>query len=232
MTDIASEESVDAVARRAVFSGHSAVLCAEVSGDVGYLFFLKGELVHASSLELEGEAAAAEILCWREARLSWCERRWPNTRSITKDVSELLRQPPPMPVDLAGPLDVEDEPPPESQARPATTSPRFSSEPRFPTATGVSRALLGAGFKNALCVSSAGLVGEARGNYQHLKAIVHGSALLGDLFGTALGVGPLIAAEISSTGFHRVLARSGEGGAAGETVGGNALVIARAFLKL
>jgi hypothetical protein len=237
MSAIESEESVAAVARAACLGGHTAVLCAEVPGDVGYLFFLKGELVHAASLDLEGEAAAVEVLAWQGASLGWCERRWPRERTIAKDLSGLLESIATQPLITTSPADseaeeaeeAEEEPPPESQARRAPPS---ALHARFPTAVGVSRALLCDGFKNVLSVNGSGLATEARGSHQHLKAIASASTVLGDLFGEALGLGPLFAAEASSSAFYRIVARSADGSTVAETTGGSALSLARAFLKL
>src|SRR5689334_21916677 len=114
MPAIDSEESVAAVARAECLGGHTAVLCAEDPGDVGYLFFLKGELVHATSLDLEGEAAAIEVLAWQGASLGWCERRWPRERTITKDLTGLLESITTQPPTTASPIEPEEEPPPES----------------------------------------------------------------------------------------------------------------------
>lgn len=235
MTAIDEQESVAAIARAACVSGHAAVLCAEIPGDVGYLFFLKGELVHASSLDLEGEAAAVEILGWQGASVGWCERRWPRERTVLRDIDEL--------VDLGAQRassgisslerdEEEDLPPPESQARVTSPSTAPLAGVRFPTAAGVSRALLNDGFKNGLSVHGSGLVGETRGSYQHLKAVIWATTALGDLFGESLGLGPLLAAEASTRTFHRIVARSNDGTTAAETTGGSALSVARAFFKL
>jgi hypothetical protein len=216
------------------------VLCAEINGDVGYLFFLKGELVHASSLDLEGESAAAEILAWQAATLSWCERRWPRERTISKNLDDLLQARPVAPsvsVGVVQPpppsaVDDEEEPPPQSRSRVGSPKPVVSPEPRLPSAGGVSRALLAGGFKNVVRVNAGGHVTEARGSHHHLKSIVHASLALGDLLGTALGLGPLLAAEASASDFHRLVARSNDGASAAEGPGGPALSLARAFLKL
>jgi hypothetical protein len=229
MIDLDGADSIASVARRVCLSGQSAVLCAEVPGDVGYLFFLNGALIHATSLDLTGDTAAAEILRWQSASLSWCERRWPRDRSVTQSLDELLQQAPDNAAAVAGQR--EDEPP-ESEARRAQPTDQVTPAPRLPSATGVARALLGDGFKNALSVDGSGLVSGTRGSHEHLKAVARSSALLGDLFGEALGVGPLIAAEASSSGLQRIIARSSGGSAAAETSGGNALHLARAFLKL
>jgi hypothetical protein len=58
------------------------------------------------------------------------------------------------------------------------------------------------------------------------------SLTLGDSLGASFGLGPLVAAEASAPGFHRLVARSSEDGITVETGGGSALQLARAFLKL
>lgn len=243
MTYFEGADDIASVARRVSLTRQSAVLCAEVTGDVGYLFFLEGKLVHASSLDLEGDAAAVEILHWHAPNLSWCERRWPRQHSITKDLGELLLQAPaplsepfslsePAPAAVPDAFEVELEPPPESGPRRPAPAVAVAFEPRFPTVAGVSRVLLAGGFKNALSLNGNGRVEEAHGRHEHLRSVVQATPPLGDLLGAALGVGPLVAAEACGAGFHRLVARSTDGVVAAETSGGDALLLARAFLKL
>jgi hypothetical protein len=59
-------------------------------GNIGYLFFAGGQIVHASSLELDGEDAAREILLWSQGTFEPCERPWPTRPSITKSWQALL----------------------------------------------------------------------------------------------------------------------------------------------
>jgi hypothetical protein len=195
---------------------------------VGYLFFLEGEIVHASTLELEGEPAAVAILTWREVRLSWCERRWPRERSVLRDWNQLVAstQTPPPPVAVAA-VAVRAEP--EARESPARAN---ASEVHFPSSLGLRQALGRAEFKNALRLAAGGHVSDSRGSAAHLKPILRSTVTLGDLLGTTLGLGPLIGAEASAPGFHRLVARSAEDASAAETAGGNALQLVRAFLKL
>src|SRR4051812_37171288 len=46
-------------------------------GNVGYLYFDGGNIVHASTLQLEGEAAACEVLQWTQGSFEPCDRPWP-----------------------------------------------------------------------------------------------------------------------------------------------------------
>jgi hypothetical protein len=220
---------ISAAVRQAVMASVSSVMRIEVTGDVGYLFFLEGELVHAATLELEGEPAVAAILAWGEGEPAWCERRWPKQRTVHRSWNELAAVSP-----APGAAHPEqDELPtlPIAQAervQPVEPQP----EVHFPSSFGLRQTLSRAEFKNALRISSGGSVGDSRGGTAHLKPILLSSFPLGDSLGAALGVGPLIAAEASAPGFHRLVARSSEDVSAAETSGGSALQLARAFLKL
>jgi hypothetical protein len=59
-------------------------------GNIGYLFFAEGQVIHASTLELDGEAAAREILLWSQGTFEPCERPWPAKPSIAKSWQVLL----------------------------------------------------------------------------------------------------------------------------------------------
>lgn len=215
--------------RQARLTAASAVMCVEVSGNVGYLFFRQGEIVHASTLELEGEPAVMEILAWREVRLTWCERRWPRQRSVLRDWNELVAavQTPAPAVTVPEP---EREPEPQTPASPAAAA--SPVEVHFPSALGLRQALGRAEFKNAVRLAAGGNVSDSRGSVAHLRPILRSTVTLGDLLGDTLGLGPLIGAEASAPGFHRLIARSSEDASAAETAGGSALQLARAFLKL
>lgn len=213
-----------AAVRQAAITTASAVMRVEVSGDVGYLFFLEGELVHGSTLELEGEPAVSAILGWREAELAWCERRWPRERTVFRSWSELADASP-----SSAPVAGERPPAPASSTVEAVQP---GPESHFPSSFGLRQAFSRAEFKNALRISAGGSVGDSRGSTAHLKPVLLSSLTLGDSLGAAFGLGPLVAAEGSAPGFHRLVARSSEEGIAVETGGGSALQLARAFLKL
>jgi hypothetical protein len=51
-------------------------------GNVGYLYFDGGNIVHASNLQLEGEEAAFEILQWTQGSFEPCDRPWPTVLTI------------------------------------------------------------------------------------------------------------------------------------------------------
>jgi len=223
--EAAAAEDIVVAIRRASIAAVSAVMRVEVTGDVGYLFFMNGEIVHASTLELEGELAVSEILGWGEAPLAWCERRWPRERSVHRDWSELaptIRRP-----RSVAPATFEPEPDPQQQPSRAN-----ASELHFPSAFALRQALDRAEFRNVLRLTANGNVSDSRGSSVHLKPILCSTLTLGDSLGAVLGLGPLIGAEASTPGFHRLIARSSEDSSAVETAGGSSLQLARAFLKL
>jgi Domain of unknown function (DUF4388) len=59
-------------------------------GNVGYLYFDAGNIVHAATLEQEGEFAAFEMLQWNQGTFEGCDRAWPASPSITVSWQALL----------------------------------------------------------------------------------------------------------------------------------------------
>lgn len=59
-------------------------------GDIGYLFFSGGAIVHASTLETDGEEAALEILKWNHGTFEPCEREIPALATISVSAQHLL----------------------------------------------------------------------------------------------------------------------------------------------
>jgi hypothetical protein len=59
-------------------------------GNVGYFYFDGGDIIHAATLELEGEEAAFEMLHWSQGTFEPCERNWPERPTITISWQALL----------------------------------------------------------------------------------------------------------------------------------------------
>lgn len=212
---------VAAALRQASLAHASAVLRVEVTGDVGYLFVREGELVHATTLDLEGEPAVTAMLDWQDATLAWCERRWPARRSVQRSWTELRALPSAAPA--AAEAEIEAVAP-----EPAPPAPEL----HLPSSFGLRQVLSRPDFKNALRLGRDGAVADSRGSTAQLRPMLRASLALGDSFGAALGLGPLLAAEAAAPGSYRLVARSAEETAAAETAGGSGLAVARAFLKL
>lgn len=86
-------EEIALALRQAAISCISTVMRAEIPGNVGYLFLREGAVVHATTLELEGEDALRAILRWRKASLAFCERHWPQGPSVKRPWTELDSRP-------------------------------------------------------------------------------------------------------------------------------------------
>jgi hypothetical protein len=229
----AEPTSIVTAVRQASVSSLTSVLRVDVPGDVGYLFFLEGALVHAATLDLEGEQAALTVLGWEVATLAWCERRWPRERSVHRGWAELVEQLPASDV-TAPPPEIAMRPTPTPVEQVTPSAPPPAQEVHFPSSFGIRRALAHTDFKNALRLGPSGTLGDTRGSSSHLKPILRAAVVLGDSLGSALGFGPLIAAEASASApaLHLLIARSAEDSSAIETSGGEGLQLARAFLKL
>lgn len=61
-------------------------------GGVGYLYFDRGQVVHATTAQRTGEAAALEILDWTNGSFQSCERPWPTQATIRTSHEGLLLQ--------------------------------------------------------------------------------------------------------------------------------------------
>jgi hypothetical protein len=216
------------IGRQAEIAEASGVLRIEVSGDIGYLYFLEGALVHASTLELAGEEAVLAMLGWDSPTPAWCERRWPRERNVHRSFSQLLSEP--ASASAAQASRAEPEPEPEAAAAEhALASPPSSAH--FPSSFGLRQALGRASLGNVLRLKD-GVATNTRGASDHLRPIAQSTLTLADWFGASLGVGPLIAAEASTHNLHRLLARSSEENIVVEASTSHALRVVRAFLKL
>jgi Domain of unknown function (DUF4388) len=61
-------------------------------GGVGYLYFDRGQIVHATTAQRTGEGAALEILGWTNGSFQSCERAWPAQPSIRTSHEGLILQ--------------------------------------------------------------------------------------------------------------------------------------------
>lgn len=59
-------------------------------GGVGYLYFDRGRIVHATTAQAVGEAAALEILAWTNGSFQASDRPWPEQPSIQTALEGLL----------------------------------------------------------------------------------------------------------------------------------------------
>jgi predicted regulator of Ras-like GTPase activity (Roadblock/LC7/MglB family) len=71
-------------------SGRERVMRVSSGGEVGYLFFRGGQIVHAVSRRGIGETAALEILRWNDGTFEPCNAGWPERDSISSSWQNLV----------------------------------------------------------------------------------------------------------------------------------------------
>jgi hypothetical protein len=71
-------------------SGSHRVVRVTSAGNIGFLYFRGGGVVHASTKNLSGEPAALDILSWSEGSFEPVDRDWPARESISSGWQSLL----------------------------------------------------------------------------------------------------------------------------------------------
>jgi hypothetical protein len=61
-------------------------------GGVGYIYFDRGQIVHATTAHKTGQEAALEILGWNNGSFQTCDRQWPEQASIGASHEALILQ--------------------------------------------------------------------------------------------------------------------------------------------
>jgi hypothetical protein len=180
-------------------------------GDVGYLYFQRGEIVHAMSSNAVGEAAAIEILGWEEGSFEPSSAGWSSSTTITKPWQALLmlavttrdeaerdknrrRNVVDFPREKSAPPPMPDKPPPTlssyPRAQPPSTIPApASSQPAGPSQRGIERAVR---------LDPNGKVVSTRGDCDNLAATTAYATRLASLVGEQLGLDALKVMECVS----------------------------------
>jgi hypothetical protein len=71
-------------------TGSRMVVAVTGEGGSGYLYFDRGQIVHAETTDRTGEEAALEILAWTNGSFQPCERVWPPVRTIVTSHEALI----------------------------------------------------------------------------------------------------------------------------------------------
>ncbi len=71
-------------------AGSHRVVRVTSNGNVGYLYFRGGSVVHAVSRSLVGDPAALEILLWSEGAFEPADREWPAAETVSSSWQSLL----------------------------------------------------------------------------------------------------------------------------------------------
>jgi hypothetical protein len=198
-------------------------------GDVGYLYFQNGDIVHAMSSSAVGEAAALEILGWDEGSFEQSSAGWSSAPSITRSWQSLLmlaattrdeaerdknrgRNVVDFPREKSASNSMPDEPPPTlssypNRAPPPSTLPApTSSQPVAPAQRGIERAVR---------LDAGGKVVSTRGDCEDLVATTAYATRIAALVGEQLGLDSLKAIECISGATRRLFYTEGDGSVIG-----------------
>jgi hypothetical protein len=189
-------------------SGRERVIRVSSAGEVGYLFFRGGQIVHAVSRRGIGETAALEILRWNDGTFEPCSAGWPDRDSIGSNWQNLLllsaqhrdesgrhnlvafpgarsatsrASSPPPPVAVAA---QRSEPAPRSEA-----AVNVNVEPSSPPLLAQVRA--------AVRIDPAGNVVSSKGEAAELTQVAAYAARLAELVGDGLGMQGLVSVEVT-----------------------------------
>jgi hypothetical protein len=163
---------------------------------IGYLFFNKGQMIHALSGDQVGEAAALEILKWRDGSVEPCNVGWPDAPTITSTWQTLLLSAA-QARDESGrhklvSFPVNRSTPPRSDAPPVAKreEPSMNAPPS-------SQSLSLAQFQAFVRLDPQGNVVSAKGDSEQLAPVAAYSARLAELIGNMLGMEGFAALECS-----------------------------------
>lgn len=206
-----------------------------LSGDrTGSLHFARGQLLHAEAGELTGDAAALEILSWREGEFINSERGVPEKTTVVasldalllrlaRDVDELRHSEPPLTTAtgvrrrMEGPsafrtthqgLGVPNQPPPVAQRLAAAATPGMAAvAPKTPARAGEPRG----GVTNVLVAPHGALIDGNGMDAETLAAKVAYVTRLTELVGQAMGAGEARSVRVRMPGTELLVKRYTDG---------------------
>jgi hypothetical protein len=161
---------------------------------IGYLFFNKGQMIHALSGDHVGEAAALEILKWRDGSVEPCSVGWPDAPTIRSTWQNLLLLSA-QARDESGRHKLVSFPSNRSAAPRSDTTTKVSKreEPSMnaanaPPSSSSSQSLSLAQFQAFVRLDTAGNVVSAKGESEELAPVAAYTARLAELIGNMLGM--------------------------------------------
>ena len=182
-------------------SGRERVMRVCSGGEVGYLFFRAGQLVHAVSRRGVGETAALEILRWNDGTFEPCSAGWPERDSISSSWQNLL---------LIAAQHRDDSGRHNLVAFPGARAPgaRSSSPPPASVTPASSSSMLEASVSSepapmlaqvraAVRIDQGGNVVSSKGDASELSQIAAYAARLAELVGDGLGMQGLVSVEVT-----------------------------------
>jgi hypothetical protein len=177
-------------------SGRERVIRVSSGGEVGYLYFRGGQIVHAVSRRGIGETAALEILRWNDGTFEPCGAGWPDRDSISSNWQNLL---------LLSAQHRDESGRHNLVAFPGRTAPRPVSTTRAAVAAARSEAAVNvestpppllAQVRAAVRIDPAGNVVSSKGEATELAQVAAYAARLAELVGDGLGMRGLVSVEV------------------------------------
>lgn len=187
-------------------SGRERVIRVSSGGEVGYLFFRGGQIVHAVSRRGIGEPAALEILRWSDGSFEPCSAGWPDRDSIGSNWQNLLllvaqrhdesgrHNLVAFPGARGGRLSSSPPPPPSV----APVSAKLEASVGTGLSNGESSAPMLAQVRAAVRIDPVGNVVSSKGDAQELSQVAAYAARLAELVGDGLGMQGLVSVEVLS----------------------------------
>ncbi len=188
-------------------SGRERVIRVSSGGEVGYIFFRGGQIVHAVSRRGIGETAALEILRWNDGTFEPCSAGWPDHDSISSNWQNLLlisaqhrdesgrRNLVAFPGARAAASRPSSLPPPPVVAPVSSRAER--SERLEASVNAESSAPLLAQVRAAVRIDPAGNVLSSKGHAEELTQVAAYAARLAELVGDGLGMQGLVSVEVT-----------------------------------
>jgi predicted regulator of Ras-like GTPase activity (Roadblock/LC7/MglB family) len=187
-------------------SGRERVIRVSSGGEVGYIFFRGGQIVHAVSRRGVGETAVLEILRWNDGTFEPCSAGWPDRDSISSNWQNLLllsaqhRDESGRHNLVAFPgaraVGPRSSSPPPSVAVPASSRAERAERSEASVNAETSAPLL-AQVRAAVRIDPAGNVVSSKGEAEALTQVAAYAARLAELVGDGLGMQGLVSVEVT-----------------------------------
>lgn len=189
-------------------SGRERVIRVSSGGEVGYLFFRGGQIVHAVSRRGIGEPAALEILRWNEGTFEPCSAGWPDRDSISSNWQNLILLVAQHRDESSGRHNLVAFPGPRGQrsSSPPPPGPRSSSTPPPARVAGSVKTEVSASadssapaltqVRAAVRLDPTGNIVTSKGDAAELSQVAAYAAQLAELIGDGLGMQGLLSVEV------------------------------------
>jgi len=227
-------ESVRERVQQACTSNYTGVVRVTIVGDVGYWYFRRGMILHATTLELQGDQAALRMLGWGGCQWESCNRPWPLEQSVFLSWVELFQRAAELPAqEITWPAPTVQPAPASVRPAPASVRPApavrppprlsdFSGPtPRVPLLRSLGPArptppaepmpleTLAGLAADFVAMDESGRTQLGRGESEQLSELANFSWQLADNLGSLIGAGQFMSLEVSYRDHSLVLGRSG-----------------------